>query len=422
MLKKLKFRFILLAMTAMTVTLILSFTAVNIALRTQMSANKDALIETLYENGGQFSLFIHAEPDTERDGSDTDLKRRDGRGKDGFMHSETPYETRYFVAYVDSDCTLIKADFSHIALSNIDNIRIQIDEIAASGKQKGYNGNYRFGRFDDDDGLMIIGVDCSSDMRTINTLTLITLVTIASSVVIVLVILLAFSSRVLRPFEENREKQRRFITDAGHELKTPIAIIQSNTEVMEMIDGESKWLLNIKQQTERMSKLVKGLIELSKMDEQTIDEKEKQRIILSEIVYNSVESFRVVCETKGIELSADIQPDVSVMGDLEDIVRVTGILLDNAVKYTDDRKRISVKLYTKSKRAVLKVSNTCRGLDKNSVSKFFDRFYRSDESRNSQTGGYGIGLSMAQMIMQNHKGRLSVSYSDDEIITFTAEM
>ena len=339
-----------------------------------------------------------------------------------FMHAETPYETRYYVAYLDGSRTLIEADFSHIALSNTESIGSQIAEIASLKKTKGYISNYRFGKFDTDDGIMIIGVDCSKNMQTINMLTLITLVTILFCIVIVLMLLLVFSGRVLRPFEENRDKQRRFITDAGHELKTPIAIIRSNTEVMEMIDGENKWLANIKQQTDRMGKLVKDLIELSKMDEQTLSEKEKQRIILSEIVFNSVESFCVPAEAKGIALTADIAPNVAVMGDFEDIVRVTGILLDNAVKYTDDRKKIDVTLSAKSKKVYLRVSNTCKGLDPGSVGKFFDRFYRSDESRNSNTGGYGIGLSMAQMIMQNHKGRLSVSYSDDEIITFTAEL
>ena len=238
----------------------------------------------------------------------------------------------------------------------------------------------------------------------------------------VLFLLIILSRKIIKPFEENREKQRRFITDAGHELKTPIAIIQSNTEVMEMIDGENKWLTNIKQQTVRMNNLVKGLIELSKMDEQILSEKEKQKIILSEIVYNSVESFRVPAESKGISLKADIAPNISVMGDLEDIVRLVGILLDNAIKYTDDRKEIAVKLFGKSKKAVLPVENTCKGLVRDSVKKFFDRFYRSDSSRNSSTGGYGIGLSMAQAIVQNHKGKLSVHYTDDERIIFTAEL
>ena len=158
------------------------------------------------------------------------------------------------------------------------------------------------------------------------------------------------------------------------------------------------------------------------MDEQILSEKDKQRIIISEIVYNSVESFRVVAESKGINLNVNIEPHIAVMGDLEDIVRLVGILLDNAVKYTDDRKELSVQLSIKSRKAVLKVSNTCKGLDKESVGKFFDRFYRSDSSRNSSTGGYGIGLSMAQAIVQNHKGKISVQYTDDERIIFTVEL
>lgn len=407
MLRRLKFRFILLAMISMTATLIIAFTAVSITLRAQMSKNTDSIIETLYENGGQFSLFRHADEDS---------------GYKPFMHSETPFRTRYYVAYLDSAGNLYKADFAHIAMTNIDLIKEQTASIYSAKKTKGYIGNYRYGVYSLEDGIMIIGIDCTEDLQTINMLNMITLITIAFCIVIVLILLLVFSNRVLRPFEENREKQRQFITDAGHELKTPIAIIRSNTEVLEMTEGESKWLTNIKQQTERMSRLVKGLVELSKMDEQTLSEKEKQRIVFSEIVSNSAESFRVPAESKGIELNVGIAPDVFISGDLEDIVRLTGILIDNAVKYTDSRKQINISLSSKAKKAVLKVSNTCAGIDRSSVPKFFDRFYRSDESRSSETGGYGIGLSMAQTIVRNHKGKISVSYSEDEIITFTVEL
>lgn len=403
MLKQLKIRFILLAVVSMTVTLVLAFTAVNITLRVRLSARVDNVIDVLYENGGSFPIARHFDRDAD-------------------IHNETPFETRYYVAYVGEERTIISADYTHIAIKNIEGVSRQINAILSSDKQRGYVDSYRYGRFDSSFGEMIIVVDCTTDLSTVDTLLTITLVTIISCIAAVLVILTVASKRVLRPFEENREKQRRFITDAGHELKTPIAIIQSNAEVMEMIDGENKWLSNIKAQTARMSRLVKELIELSKMDEQILSEKEKQHIVLSEIVYNSVESFRVPAESKGIELKADIAPNVAVMGDLEDIVRLVGILLDNAIKYADDRKEVSVKLFQKSKKAFIVVSNTCAGLDRASVPKFFDRFYRSDLSRSSETGGYGIGLSMAQMIVQNHRGKLSAAYSDDEVITFTAEL
>lgn len=409
MFKQLKVRFILLAMISMTVTLVIAFTAVNVTLRVRLAKITDEIIEVLYENGGAFPIFNRA---------DGTPKQRDDK-----FHSETPFQTRYYIAYINDETEQIfNADFSHIAIMNINMIKEQVNEIRNGKKNRGYIDNYRFARFQTENGMMIIGVDCQLDISTVDTLLTITLITISSCVIVVLILLIVLSKYVLKPFEENREKQRRFITDAGHELKTPIAIIQSNTEVMEMIDGENKWLTNIKRQTVRMGNLVSGLIELSKMDEQVLSEKEKQKIILSEIVYDSVESFKVPAETKGIRLSADIAPGVFVMGDLEDIIRLVGILLDNAIKYTDDRKEIKVKLTGKSKKAQLVVSNTCRGLDRASVPKFFDRFYRSDSSRNSDTGGYGIGLSMAQMIVQNHKGKLSVHYSEDERVIFTVEI
>lgn len=404
MLKQLKRRFILLAIISMSVTLVAAFAAVNFTLRYRMAARVDTIIDVLYENNGSFPIDYYI-----------------NRG--GGLHEETPFQTRYYVAYIDNDRAIIGADYSHIAVTNIESVGQQISEILGSGKERGYVGYYRFGCFGSESyNKMIIVVDCQTDIETVNTLLTITLVTISACIVIVLILLLMLSKRVLKPFEENREKQRRFITDAGHELKTPIAIIQSNAEVMEMIDGENKWINNIKGQTSRMSKLVKGLIELSKMDEQTISEKEKQKILLTEIVNDSVESFRVLAESRGISIETQLVPNVFVYGDLEDIIRLVGILTDNAVKYTNERGEIKVQLYNKSKRACLVVSNTCPGLDRNSVPKFFDRFYRSDSSRSSQTGGYGIGLSMAQMIVQNHRGKISVSYTDDERVMFTVEI
>lgn len=402
MLRKLQIRFILLSIITMTVTLVIAFTAVNITLRVRIANRTDSIIDFLYENGGTFPII----PDEE---------------SKNLFHDETPYQTRYYVVLIQGG-EYSGSNYSHISLDKLKSIDEQITAILAQNKQRGYLDTYRYGCFDYNDGKMLIVIDCHTDFSTVNTLLTITLVTIISCIVIVLILLIVLSKRVIRPFEENREKQRRFITDAGHELKTPIAIIQSNTEVMEMIEGENKWLTNIKTQTARMNKLVKGLIELSKMDEQVLSEKEKQLIDLSEIVTNSVDSFIVPAQAKGITINSQIEPGITVMGDLEDIVRLVGILLDNAVKYTDDRKQIQVKLSHKSKKAILKISNTCKGLNRENVPKFFDRFYRSDSSRSSQTGGYGIGLSMAQMIVQNHKGKIAVSYTDDEMVVFSAEI
>ena len=402
MLRKLKVRFILLSMISMTVTLVIAFTAVNITLRARVTRRTDQIIDYLYENGGSFPVI--------KDENANDL-----------FHDETPFQTRYYVVIINGG-EYSGSNYSHIALDRIKDINEQTEKILKQNKERGYIDNSRYGCFDYDDGKMLIVIDCHADFTTVNTLLTITLVTILSCIVIVFILLTVFSKYVIKPFEENREKQRRFITDAGHELKTPIAIIQSNTEVMEMIEGENKWLGNIKAQTVRMSKLVKGLIELSKMDEQVLSEKEKQSIDLSEIVSNSVETFIVPAQAKSIEIKTDIDDGIKIMGDLEDIVRLVGILLDNAVKYTDDRHLIEVTLKRKSKKANLTVSNTCKGLDRESVPKFFDRFYRSDKSRSSQTGGYGIGLSMAQMIVQNHKGKISVSYTEDERIVFLTEL
>ena len=413
MLNKLKARFILLAIISMAVTLIAAFSAVNITLRYRLSARTDDIIDLLHTNGG-FPMFNFndAQPDNDLFSFGKDLKRE--------FHDETPYQTRYYIAYLDDSQTIINGDFGHIALANIDMILNQVSEINEANKSRGYIDNYRYGKFQTDDGLMIIGVDCKTDLTTLNTLLTITFVTIISCIIIVLLILLILSKRVLKPFEEIREKQRRFITDAGHELKTPIAIIQSNTEVMEMIDGENKWLGNIKQQTVRMNNLVKGLIELSKMDEQVLCEKDKQRIIISEIVYNSVESFKVLAESKGIEITSNIAPNIAVMGDLENIVRLVGILLDNAVSHCTPDGRIDLTLKEKKKTVVLTVINDGKPIPSEHIDRIFDRFYRVDSARGDDNH-YGLGLSIAKAIVTSHKGKIEVRCYDGKV-EFTAQL
>jgi len=239
----------------------------------------------------------------------------------------------------------------------------------------------------------------------------------------VLVLLLWLSRYAVRPFEKNQERQRRFVTDAGHELKTPIAIISSNAEVLEMTEeGENKWLTNIREQTKRMSQLVGSMIELSRMDEEKETEEQRQTLDLSELIGRTAEGFSAVAETRGLHLTADIEPGVTISGYLEDMTRLAGILMDNAVKYTDERGYLHIGLARKGRRALLTVENSCAGMDRNTLPHLFDRFYRADASRSRATGGYGIGLSMAQMLVARQKGRLTVDYSPEEIIRFTAEL
>ena len=404
MAKRIRKRFILLAMAALAATLLLTFGTVYGVLRSSVTKDADTLIDLIARNGGSLPYS--------------------GLHEFG-LTAETPYASRYYVVWTDANGTFIAAEMDHITLDTAIRIQSQVEEILGGGKARGYVDQCRFCVYDSQrsqNGYAVVVLDCSTTLRTLDILGLAMGITAGVVLVVVLGLLLWLSRYAVRPFERNQERQRQFITDAGHELKTPLTIISSNAEVLEMTTGENKWLENIKSQTARISQLVKSMTELARMDEEKREEEPRQDLDLSGIVMGTVEAFAAVAQTRGIEIRSAVEPEIHITGYLEDMTRLAGILVDNAVKYTDQRGYLQVSLTKKGRRAVFFVENSCAGMDRSELPRLFDRFYRADSSRSRETGGYGIGLSMARMLVQRQKGKLNVEYSDNEIIRFTAEL
>ncbi|MDD3174520.1 MAG: HAMP domain-containing sensor histidine kinase, partial [Herbinix sp.] len=212
--------------------------------------------------------------------------------------------------------------------------------------------------------------------------------------------------------------QKLFITDAGHEIKTPLAIISANADVLELIGGESEWITSIRNQTVRLDKLVKNLLTLSKLEE---DNKKVSftEFDLSETVARTASPFTTVAETKSKKLFMDIAQGKRLVGDESSIEQLVSTLVDNALKYSDEEGTIKITLSSYKKGIKLEVYNTTEEIDTENLDKLFDRFYRSDSSRSSETGGYGIGLSIAKSIVEAHHGKISVKSEDGRSICFT---
>ena len=234
------------------------------------------------------------------------------------------------------------------------------------------------------------------------------------SLLFFIVIVFIFSSWAIKPYVENVENQKRFITNAGHELKTPLAIISANTEMQELLDGETEWSKSTRDQVVRMTELINRMITLAKLEEQP-------DVILSEvnmsaIVQDAAEDFKSLAMKHQKEFELNIQPDIMVKAEEQALFELVTILVDNATKYCDPNGKVSVQLsQSKLKRAILEVSNTYQDGKNVDYSKFFDRFYREDESHNRQVEGYGIGLSMAQSLVRIFKGKLTVYYKKESI-------
>ena len=231
----------------------------------------------------------------------------------------------------------------------------------------------------------------------------------------VLILVIIFSKIVLRPVAQSYEKQRQFITDAGHELKTPLTIIDANTEVIEMENGESQWTKSIRNQVDRLTTMVGQFITLSKMEEKN-ENFHKTDISLNIILNESLEPFDAVFLSKNIKINTFSEKDIHISGDEKLLRQLFEILIDNAAKYTSENSTFSISMKRKSRKNMLTFENESDTISEGNLDILFDRFYRTDASRNSATGGSGIGLSVAKSIVTLHGGTIHAVSDDGRLL------
>ena len=343
------------------------------------------------------------------------MKRGFG-GIGGEFSAETPFESRYFSVTVDSDGTVVSTDTSRIAAVDADEASSLAETVFSRKQTTGFSGWYRFLKYEEDDGTVsILFLDCQRSLSNFRSFLLISVLVSISGFAAVLLLVILLSGRVVRPVQESYEKQKRFITDAGHELKTPLTIIDADVSVLEMDIGENEWIDDVRMQTKRLADLTGDLIYLSRMDEENI-QLQKIDFPLSDVAAETTQSFRSRAQVEGKTFSADIEPGLSLYGEEKSIRQLITILLDNAVKYASDEGNISFSVSKKGKHTEIEVKNTTDGIDQDTLAHMFDRFYRADQSRNSGKGGYGIGLSIASAIVAAHKGRISASSPDGRLM------
>lgn len=341
--------------------------------------------------------------------------RRDGSA----LTPDTRYETSFFVVSLDADGSVTEMDHSYIASVSEEDIDAYAKEILASGKEQGRADYFMYKVFDSDDGTSkIVAVSCYQQLRQFRLLLSICILAGFLYMAAVFALVWLMSRRITKPVEESIQKQRQFITDAGHELKTPITIIKANNEVLQMQNGSNQWTQSIKNQTRRLSSLVQSLLELSRLNEKDIVDISEE-FDLSKTVAEAVESFRVPIESDGKVLETTIEEGIRFKGSKDEIYRLVTLLMDNARKYSTDREPIRVAL-NKHHRIALTVSNSCEHIEQEKLDRLFERFYRTDESRSRKTGGNGIGLSVVQAIVERHGGTVTASSKDGDSIQFTA--
>nr|WP_303180318.1 HAMP domain-containing sensor histidine kinase [Lachnoclostridium phocaeense] len=403
MIRRLRIKFTAAAVGAMAIVLTVILGIVNGVNYHNVIRDAGYVLDLLAEHQGDF-------PD---DGVRGSRQRRPG------ISPETPYETRFFTVTVGKNGDILATDTERIAAVDAADAEVYAGKALDTGRKEGFLDDYRY-RCESvgGDDILIIFLDCTRSLTTFRNFFFTSILVSVMGVAAVSLLILLASGRIVRPFVENYEKQKRFITDAGHELKTPLTIIDADAAVMEMELGENEWLQDIKRQTRYLRELTEDLIYLSRTEERG-EHFVRADFSISEVAEEVTDSFGALAIAQEKKFRSRIEPMVSYCGGAGEIRRLFAILLDNAVKYSAPEGEISFSLGKEGKAVRIRVSNTVEHIDREQLARLFDRFYRTDSSRNSETGGHGLGLSIARAVVTAHRGKIWASTETGRDLTVT---
>ncbi len=418
MISTLRRRFIVVAMASCIAVLSVLLTAINISNYHSAISKADELLEIIAENHGQFPEDMGNQqsddhsPAPPKDKPDKAKKEPPDHKK---LSPEAPFTTRYFTVTLDDNGKVLMVDIERISAITEDEAAQMVQPLYEKSKTLGFVGRYRYKQIEQDGEILYIFLSCESQLASFTSFLWISIAISAAGLILIFVLVVFFSRLAMKPVAENYRKQKQFITDAGHELKTPLTIIDANTEVLEMMNGENEWTASIRNQVERLSDFTQKMVVLSRMEE------DKPRLVmsdfsLSDAVEEVVQPFVTLAQSKGKNLTLTVENGLSYHGDETALRRMVSLLTDNAIQYSSPQATIALQLKANGKRRIFTVTNPIQQPPAENPERWFERFYRADSSRNSASGGHGIGLSTVKAIVQAHKGKVSAVYQDGQII------
>lgn len=421
MIKTLQKRFIAISMLSIFMVLLLIIGSINVINYMDINRSLDMRLNILADNDGNFPRdFMRRNDDHIKDRPLPD----DASAKGGIsfrgISEESAFDTRYFTVTLDSTGSALSSSTDNIAAVSSDTAISYACSLFEKGKTHGYISNYKYisKAMDQTGNTMYIFLDCRRETDTFRFFLLASVSISFIGLLLVFLLVVFFSRLIVRPIAESYEKQKHFITDASHEIKTPLTIIDANTEVLEMENGENEWTVSIRNQIKRLTDLTNKLVFLSRMDEEAT----KLTMLdfsLSDAVAETAQPYETVATASHKVFSYHIEPNISYNGDEATIRQLISLLLDNAMKYSPEEGSIQLALSTSGKNKVITLWNTAYDIKIGRHDELFERFYRPDASRSSETGGHGIGLSVAKAIVSAHKGKITAKSDDGKSILFT---
>lgn len=413
MIKRLRKKFILISIATVASVMVLLCAGVNIANFVSENSKMNSTIDAIIFNHGRMPEYDKKE--TRNPGEYPANEPKGGRR----FEKENAYQTRYFVIDIDSEGEITGYNLDKIAAVEEDDTDEYAEAAFEHGEGFGYEDGYKFKVEKKEDGsYTAIFLDCHKEMNSARTLLLVSVLVTVFCIALICVIIIILSRRAMEPVIQSDIKQKQFITDASHELKTPITVINTSLSVLEMEVGKQKWIDKAVAQTEKLKDLVNSLVTLAKSDEER--EITAAHFNISDVVSETSESFADYAEQSGHSIKADIEKNIAFSGDEYAVRQLVSILIDNALKYASDGSDIGFSMKKHKKGVLIKSSNQCDSINDEDLPKLFDRFYRADKARTSGSGGFGIGLSIARGICENHKGYIKADKTGENEIEFTA--
>lgn len=393
MLRKMRWRFIGAAMSAFLAVILVLLCVINLWNYQNVTKQQDQILQILLEQEK-----LDREPPAAQGKPPVDTMDK--------FSPEVPYMLRFFSVEFSPSGEALRVDQEYIAsISRADALAYGTAAMAAGGSS-GYYQGYRYLINRTTHGSTVVFLNSEKELQAVQSLAWITVAIALGSLGVVFVLVVLFSKRAIAPYVRNLETQKQFITNASHELKTPLTAIATSADVLAMEHEEDEWVRNIQTQTGRLSRLVSDLVTLSRLDEED-PFPSRVEFSLSEALWEISEPYVSMAQAKGMGYTQQISEDLRCLGDRAAIQQMVSILLDNAMKYTVPGGNICLKAEKDGKHQLITVENTCEAENHLDVTRLFERFYRGDVSHSGKISGTGIGLSIAQATAQAHGGDIT---------------
>ncbi|MBQ9030409.1 MAG: HAMP domain-containing histidine kinase [Parasporobacterium sp.] len=449
MIRSLRRKLILYMMIVVAILLICLMAIINIINYSSFEAQTDAILEALAANHVWAAETEESQEDTETsriagqgdqeepegdssgesEGDFSDSQSNEGFDINGGHRSIFSFmipdvstydlqDAAYYYVVIDPQGRVSEADVSRVFDPTAEVASNMALAMFRDGKRTGWIESSKYLRISDQNDTVYLFLHRDRDLKNQQRVMIVSVIVGFVFFLIIFVLVILLSGKILRPVEENIEKQKSFITNASHEIKTPLAIIQANAEALELYNGENKWTGNIREQVGRLSVILTNMLTLSKADEGTM-RMDLMDINLSEIVEEILNMFRESAEKRSLTLFRHVEPDLMILANKLQVSQLVSILIDNAVKYSMGGSTVEVHAYSRDKTVFLETINRCDVLPECEPEQLFERFFRPESSRYSDQPGNGIGLSAAKAIIESYGGSITCRFEGRDAIRFT---